>query len=182
MVAPNFSWKCSNPAAMRLILKTLIVSGTTLHYITTAFPSSCSVFLKKLVESRGSWQLENLHVAESQRYLTVHNGATHKLGIGFDDEVQGKPTQSDSYELLVWRSKTTDLPLLAGEDFLDIHAWWNVMVPVACNSITCFRNTFSPLFQICSLSWDTLQMYAAWSVNRSGWQRSNFTDLEWGYF
>lgn len=64
----------------------------------------------------------NLHATESQRYLTVHNAATHYLGIGFDDEVRGKPTQSDSYELLVWRSQTTDLPLLAGEDFLDIHA------------------------------------------------------------
>lgn len=67
--------------------------------------------------------------------LTVHNGATHNLGIGFDDEVQGKPTQSDSYELLVWRSQTTDLPFLAGEDFLDIHAWWNVMAPVARNNL-----------------------------------------------
>lgn len=83
---------------MRLILKALIVSGTTLHYITIAFPSSCLTLytIKSSLEGGGSWLLENLRAMESQSYLTVRNGATRNLCIGFDDYVQVQPTQSDS--------------------------------------------------------------------------------------
>lgn len=77
--------------------------------------------LKKSLWRAGTHDSWKTYMPQRAKGLTVHNGATHNLGIGFDDEVQGKPTQSDSYELLVWRSQTTDLPFLAGEDFLDIH-------------------------------------------------------------
>jgi len=55
MPASNLSWKRLDPAAMRLILKVLIASGTTLHYITTAFPSSCPTFLHAI---KSLWRVE----------------------------------------------------------------------------------------------------------------------------
>lgn len=182
MPAPNLSWKRSNPAAMRLILKPLIVSGTTLHYITTAFPSSCPTFLCTIrslwrVGVCDCWKTYMPWRAKDIWLRIMVLPITFALVLMI--KCKFSPPKVIHNELLVQRLQTTHLlPLLVGEDFVDIHAYWNVTVPIACDSITCFGNTFSTLFKICPLLWGTPNMYVACNMNRHGTEIISFTNLE----
>lgn len=167
---------------MRLILKPLILSGTTLHYIMTALPSSWPNFLCTI---RSLWRMgvrdcwkTYMPCRAKDIWLCIM-----VLPITFAQVLMIKckfrPPKVIHNELLVQSLQATYLlPLLVGEDFVDIHAYWNVTVLVARNSITCFGNTFSTLFKICPLLWGTPNMYVPCSMNRHGTESTSFTNLE----
>ncbi|TRZ21833.1 hypothetical protein HGM15179_005237 [Zosterops borbonicus] len=72
--------------------ETNIKSPDTIRHHTPLYHDCISIFmpslLKKSLRRAGTHDSWKTYMPQRAKGLTVHNGATHNLGIGFDDEVQ----------------------------------------------------------------------------------------------